>query len=217
MDFSFPNTVDSTEALFNVGAVFDGVRFNALLEVVAAAENVSIISRPKVAVREGGRAEIVNTTEIPFFNIGNIAANGTFTTSITFKPVGVQMYVIPRVIGDDTVVLNIDIEASQQTGTAVAFAQGGGAAGGSVVTVPEISQRRARTIVRLEPGQAVILGGLISERTLEREAKIPLLGDLPILGFLFKNKFQERQQTNVLFFIRPRVLQGADLNAGFGE
>ncbi len=219
IDFSMPNTLGSTttgNALFGVGAVFDGVAFNAVLEAVASSENVSIISRPKVAVREGARADIVNTTEIPFFNISNLNSNGNFTTNLTYKPVGVQMYVIPRVIGDDTVVLSIDIEASQQTGTAVTFAQGN-SSDSALVQVPQISQRKARTIVRLEPGQAVILGGLITERTLDREKKVPLLGDVPVLGYLFKSQFKVKEQTNVLFFIRPRILQGGDLNNQFDQ
>ena len=69
--------------------------------------------------------------------------------------------------------------------------------------------------MRLEPGQAVILGGLISERTVERETKVPLLGDIPILGALFRSKLTSKEQTNVLFFIRPRILEGSDLNSPF--
>ncbi|MEM9382389.1 MAG: type II and III secretion system protein, partial [Planctomycetota bacterium] len=210
IDFSFPNTADASEALFQLGAVFDGVTFNAVLEAVASFENVSIISRPKVAVREGGRADIVNVTQIPFYNATSISASGIPTLNLKFVDVGVQMYVIPRVIGRDTVILNIDIEASQSTGTGVAFG-----VGESVITVPEISKRNARTIVRLEPGQAVILGGLISERTVERETKVPLVGDIPILGWLFRSKLTSKEQTNVLFFIRPRILEGSDLNSPF--
>ena len=77
------------------------------------------------------------------------------------------------------------------------------------------SLRNARTVVRLEPGQAVILGGLISERTVERESKVPLLGDIPVLGTLFKSRLTSKEQTNVLFFIRPRILEGSDLNSPF--
>jgi type II secretory pathway component GspD/PulD (secretin) len=212
VDFSFGNSVDASEAIFQVSSVFDGVEFNALLEAVATREDVSIISRPKVAVREGARAEIRNTLRIPFFQVKAINANGNFTTTLDFQDVGVQMYVIPTVIGRDTVILNIDVEASQQTGTAVALTQGSGD-NLSVVAVPEISTRRATTTVRLDPGQAVILGGLITERSLERERKIPVLGDIPLLGNLFKSTFTESQQTTVLFFIRPRILQGIDLDA----
>lgn len=212
VDFSFGNTVEASEAIFKVASVFDGVEFNALLELVAQREEVSIISRPKVAVREGARAEVRTTKKIPFFKVSAINASGNFTTNLDFVDVGVQMYVIPRVIGRDTIILNIDVEASQQTGTAVALTQGS-EDNTSVVTVPEISKRRTTTTVRLEPGQAIILGGLITERKLERERKIPFLGDIPLLGNLFRNSFTESRQTNVLFFIRPRILQGFDLNA----
>lgn len=214
IDFSFANTVDAGEALFGVTAVFDGVEFNAVLEAVANEERVSIISRPKVAVREGARAEIVNITRLPYINIPVLNSNGTFTTALTFRDVGVQLYVVPHVIGDETVVLNVDIEASQQTGTAVALAQGSGD-GSAVVVVPEISKRTAHTTVRLAPGQAVILGGLITERTLEREQKVPILGDIPLLGYLFKNRFEVEEKVNVLFFIRPRVLQRSELHQDF--
>jgi type II secretory pathway component GspD/PulD (secretin) len=127
------------------------------------------------------------------------------------------MYVIPRVVGEDTVILNIDIEASAQSGTAVAFTQQGSSSTNAVVTVPQIASRRATTVVRLEPGQAVVIGGLISSRTLDRESKVPFFGDIPIVGNLFKSKFQETEKTNILFYIRPRVLQGGDLNAAFGD
>jgi type II secretory pathway component GspD/PulD (secretin) len=212
VDFSFANSVD-VDALFTLSAVHDGLTFNAVLDAVADFENVSIISRPKVAVREGGRAEIVNTKQIPFFTIGGINPSGNFSAGLTYKEIGVQMYVIPRVIGTDTVILNIDIENSQETGTSVTFRTAG--ADGAEITNPIIAVRKARTIVRLEPGQAVILGGLISERTVEREKKVPLLGDIPLLGILFRSTYKRTEKTNVLFFIRPRILRGTDLNRPF--
>ena len=195
-----------------LGAIQDGVTVNAVLEALATFENVSIISRPKVAVREGGRAQIINTTEVPFFNITGISsANGQFGASLTFKEVGVQMYVVPRVVGTEAVALNIDIEVSQESGTAVTFVTDDD----SQITNPIIAKRKATTIVYLEPGQAVILGGLITERTVETEEKVPVLGDIPILGYLFKRSSREKELTNVLFFIRPRILQGADVNREF--
>ena len=214
IDYAFPNTVSGGEALFGLSSVFDGVEFNALLEMVAVHENVQIISRPKVAVREGAQADIVNITTIPFFKIQGINAQGSFKTTIEEQEIGVQMYIIPRIVGDDTIILNIDIEVSQETGTAATFVQGSGR-DATVLTVPEISTQAARTIVRLEPGEAVILGGLISERNVERESGILFLKDIPLLGFLFRSRFTEQEQTNVLFFIRPRILQGIDVNPDF--
>ena len=214
LDYSLGNTVDSGEALFGVSAIFDGVQFDALLEIVSNHEDVHIMSRPKVAVREGGRAEFENTDEVPYYTLGALNPNGTFTATLMTKPVGVQMFVIPTIIGEETILLNIDIRASQVSGTAISLSQGGDDAQG-VISVPSISARRASTTVRLEPGEAVVLGGLIAERTLERERKVPLLGDIPVIGNLFKNKYEITQQTNVLFYIRPRILQGMDLSPDF--
>ena len=134
IDFSFANSTDASKALFQLGAVFDGVTFNAVLEAVASFENVSIISRPKVAVREGGRADIVNITRIPFYRVTQVNAAGVPTTTLDYQDIGVQMYVIPRVVGRNTVTLNIDIEASQSGGSSVSFV-----AAGTTITVPEIS------------------------------------------------------------------------------
>ena len=209
--YSLPNTSGALNSLLAVGAVQDGLQFNAVLQALATYENVSIISRPKIAVREGGRASIVNTLRIPNLNVTGISPDGKYGASVTYEEVGIKLYIVPRVVGTQTVALNIDIEASAQSGNAVVFA----VQGGPSITNPIISRRAATTVVYLDPGQAVILGGLISERTVDQENKVPLLGDLPLLGYLFKSSFKRKEQTNVLFFIRPRILQGSDLNREF--
>ena len=207
-----PNSVDINEALLTIGAVQSGVAFNAILEAIATNDNVSIISRPKIAVREGGRADISNIEKIPYLKISGIAAGNTgYTSAVDFQEVGVKLYVVPRVIGTQTVALNIDIEASAQSGREVLLVTDSG----DEVSAPRLSQRSARTVVYLQPGQAVILGGLVTERNVESIRKVPLLGDIPILQYLFRSKFTRKEQSNVLFFIRPRILQGVDVHREF--
>ncbi len=211
-DSRTPNQADASEGLLSLGGVQDGVAFNAILEAIATRDNVSIISRPKIAVREGGRADISNTVKIPFLQITGIQPNGTYGAQVAFQEVGVKLYVVPRVIGTRTVALNIDVEASQQSGSETVFVADDG---DTLVSLPVLSQRSARTTVYLQPGQAVILGGLITERNVEGVRKVPLLGDVPLINFLFRSKFTRKEQTNVLFFIRPRILQGIDLHRDF--
>lgn len=206
-----PNLADVNEALLSVGGVHNGVAFNAILEAIATHDNVSIISRPKIAVREGGRAEITNTNKLPILDITGINNTGGFNAKVSYQEVGVKMYVVPRVVGTDTVALHIDIEASQQSGSEPILLN----SEAGEVSVPVLSIRRARTIVYLQPGQAVILGGLITERNVEAIRKVPILGDIPLLNLLFRSKFTRKEQANVLFFIRPRILQGADMNREF--
>jgi type II secretory pathway component GspD/PulD (secretin) len=213
LTYSLPNFASSTAAnsLLQLGGVQDGVEFNAMLQALATNENVSIISRPKVAVREGGRAEIVNTIKLPNYNVSSFNAAGQASAALTYEEVGIKLYVMPRVVGTDTVALAIDIENSAQSGSSVGFTL----QNGQTVSNPILSRRAAKTVVYLEPGQAVILGGLISERNVKVENKVPLLGDIPLLGQIFSSSLDRKEQTNVLFFIRPRILQGSDLNREF--
>ena len=210
-NYSLPNLADGNEALLTIGGVQDGVVFGAVLEAIATNDNVSIISRPKIAVREGGRADISNIEKIPFLQPTKISFGGGFEQTVTFTEVGVKLYVVPRVVGTETVVLNIDIEASLQSGREILLIT----EDGEEISAPRISQRSAHTTVYLQPGQAVILGGLISEQNTEQIQKVPILGDIPVLKYLFSSRFTRKQETNVLFFIRPRILQGADLTREF--
>ncbi len=213
LTYNLPNTVEKTEAILQIGAIQDGVVFNAILEALQSWENVEITTQPRLVVREGGIAEVINTQDIPFFNFTGIGATGNFTANLAFKEVGVRLFVAPRVVGTETLALNLFIEASQQIGTSVSFVtQGGGEIG-----APVIAKRQARTVVYLEPGQAIVLGGLVSERTVEAQRKVPILGDLPLLGLLFRSDRTRKERTNVLFFIRPRILQGADFNRVFPD
>ena len=213
LTYSLPNFASSTAAnsLLQLGGVQDGVEFNAMLQALATNENVSIISRPKVAVREGGRAEIVNTIKLPNYNVSSFNAAGQASAALTYEEVGIKLYVMPRVVGTSTVALAIDIENSAQSGSSIGFTL----QNGQTVSNPILSRRAAKTVVYLEPGQAVILGGLISERNVKVENKVPLLGDIPLLGQIFSSTLDRKEQTNVLFFIRPRILQGSDLNREF--
>ncbi len=212
LNSSTPNGTDINEALLAIGAVQNGMAFNAILEAIATNDNVSIISRPKIAVREGGRADISNIEKIPYLLPGAITAgNSSYGSTVAFQEVGVKLYVVPRVIGTKTVALNIDIEASAQTGREILLVT----ALGDEISAPRLSQRSARTVVYLQPGQAVILGGLVTERNVESIRKVPLLGDIPVLQYLFRSKFTRKEQANVLFFIRPRILQGVDVHREF--
>lgn len=216
-NYNLPNTAGAINSFLALGGVQDGFAFNAVLQALATYENVSIVSSPKIAVREGVRAQFVNIQSIPSVKVTGISGDGKYTSTVAYDDVGIKLYVIPRVVGTRTVGLNIDIEASSVAGNAVTFSvQGTGVLGDAqTITNPIISKRAAQTVVYLEPGQAVILGGLVSERTIDSENKVPILGDIPVLGYLFKSTKKRKEKTNVLFFIRPRILQGSDLNREF--
>lgn len=206
-EFDFPNSTGNTEFAAAVGAIHDGATYSALIELLATYENISIISRPKIAVREGGKAQIVSKQRIPYVEIKSINNAGGFNTGLNYVDVGVELYVTPRVVGTGTIALEIDVAASQPLGDAITVTT----ATGELITTPTTSRRSSHTLVYLKPGQAVIIGGLTAERTVEQQRKVPLLGDLPGLGLLFRSTLRRGEQSQVLFFLRPRLLEGADL------
>ncbi len=214
--YNFPNSSSVLNSILQLSTVQDGLSFNLLLQMLQTYENVSIISRPKIAVREGGIAKIINTIKLPSLNVTGIAADGRANSVVSYEEVGIKLYVVPRVVGTQTVALNIDVEASQQSGSVVIYSTTASTSTpAQIISNPIISRRAAQTVVYLEPGQAVILGGLVSERTVDTENKVPILGSIPLLGYFFKSTLKRKEQANVLFFIRPRILTGSDLNREF--
>ncbi len=207
--FSLPNTAQSAEALLTLGAVQDSFAFDGILEAVAKWQNVSIESRPRTVVRAGGLARIDSSTEIPFAEVKTLSADGTnFTIGTSYKRTGVQLLIAPRVIGTNTIALDVYLEGSQRVETQATLS----IPGGSALVVPTISYRSAKTLVYLEPGQTLVIGGLTQEREQEIVSKVPILGDVPILGLLFRSTSKAVERQHVLFAISPRILQRSDFD-----
>lgn len=206
-----PNIASATEAVLDLGAVQSSMEFDAVIEAIRTLDNVQIDSRGKTVVRAGGVAYIESTTEVPFSEIKTLNTSGDFTAQTTSKKIGVQLYISPRVLGTKTLALDVHLIGSQQVGSQTTFSS----ANGQVIDVPVIAYRTAKTVVYLEPGQTLVIGGLSSERERELVNKVPILGDIPLLGFFFRSKFTRKEKQHVLFAISPRVLQNSDFEGEF--
>lgn len=209
--FDLPNVASGTEAILSLGAVQSSVAFDAVLEAVRTWDNVQIDSRPKTVVRAGGVAYIESTTDIPYFEIKSLNTSGDFSTSTVYKKVGVQLYISPRIIGTKMLALDVNLIGSQQVGSLATFS----ISNGPVIEVPVIAYRTAKTLVYLEPGQTLVIGGLTTTRERELVSKVPILGDIPLLGLLFRSTFTRTEKQHVLFAISPRILQYSDFESEF--
>src|SRR5262249_31789476 len=155
-------------------------------------------SRPKTVVRAGGVAYLESTTEIPFFEIKTLDTAGNFSTNTVYKKVGVQLYISPRIIGTKTLALDIHLVGSQQAGSQATFTVRTGISSDTVIEVPVIAYRTAKTVVYLEPGQTLVIGGLTTQRDREAVTQVPILGDLPLIGLLFRSHFTRTEKQHVL-------------------
>jgi type II secretory pathway component GspD/PulD (secretin) len=189
----------STESrgLISLGGIHDSWELNAVLQLLQTNNVADVKSQPRMVVRNGGLATVSTLTAQPFPK-ARISNQTVTTTDINFQDVGIVMDIRPEIAGTETVVLNIYVSVSAVTGFAAT----------DPVPTPIVSTRQAATSVHLKEGEATVIGGLVSEATVDLETKIPILGDIPILGYLFRSTSNQRSKTTLEFLITPRILVG---------
>jgi len=181
-----------------LGGVHNGWALAARLQALQVENKVDIKSSPRMVVRNGGLASITTTTSYPFPEARIYASGTNVTTNIAFKPVGITLNIRPVIAGTKVVILQIYADVSAVTGFAAT----------DPVSTPIISNRNAVTSVHVLDGQTTVIGGLITQAQLENESKIPLLGDIPILGILFRSATKNQSKTDLRFHITPHILEG---------
>ena len=158
---------------------------------------VNVISNPTLVVRDGIAASIQVGNDIP--TVGSTTFTDDLqsqTQSVEYRKTGVQLNVTPTINAQGLVVLQIDQTISNTSPT-----------GPSVGGNPSIFERSIKTEVIAQSGQTVLLGGLISENNSSGDSKVPLLGDVPILGNLFKSESESSEKTELVIFITPRIIE----------
>jgi type IV pilus assembly protein PilQ len=171
-------------SLFNAAAD----RFiNVEISALEADGRGKVVSRPRVVTADQTKALIEQGTELPYQT-----ASASGATSITFRKANLKLEVTPQITPDGSVVLEVDVNRdSVGQVTPAGFA---------------INTKHVKTQVRVEDGGTVVLGGIYEETDRNNEAKVPGLGDVPALGWLFKNRDQARRKSELLIFITPRVM-----------
>jgi type II secretory pathway component GspD/PulD (secretin) len=192
---------DSSQGLLTIGGIHDNIELNAVLELLMTTTKADIVSNPRIAVRNGGVAVIDTTTRIPYPK-ARILGNNT-EASIDFLNTGINLSIYPVVAPGDVVILQIHASVETVTG----FAET------DPIPTPEVSTRRAVTQVHVPSGKTIVIGGLVTKTSFENESKIPLLGDIPILGYLFRSSFTQTENREVMFTVRPRITYGHEGNA----
>jgi type IV pilus assembly protein PilQ len=163
---------------FTLGRVTNNYFLNATLTAAAGQGKAKVLSDPKVTTLNGEKASINITTSIPYVT-SSVSSDGRATESVQFAVTGIQLEVTPTINADGRVHLDVKPTVSQPSATAASAGSTG---------APAIDARTAETKVLVRDGETIVIGGLITDRVTDSIAKIPLLGDIPILGWLFKKK-----------------------------
>jgi type IV pilus assembly protein PilQ len=151
-----------------------------------------IISSPRVITADKNEAIIEQGTEIPYQQSTSSGA-----TSVSFKKATLSLKVKPQITPDDNVIMSLRIN-KDSVGQIVATGTG---------SAPSIDTKQVTTEVLVENGGTVVIGGIYTQEERSTTNKIPVLGDLPYVGFLFKNNLKTDDRRELLIFITPRILK----------
>ena len=181
-----------------------GISIDATFELLAEEGLINVVSSPRMTVAEGQTGYMLAGQELPIQS--STITGGVSQTTTSYKPVGVQLYITPQVISDQRIKLHtISIVSSVSGFSPLPVMVGGHAMSDSLVN-PIIDSREAETAVTIDDRCTLVISGLRMVRTTTRENKVPGLGDVPLLGWLFKNHRSQEVVTDLYFFVTPTLL-----------
>jgi type II secretory pathway component GspD/PulD (secretin) len=188
----------SDRGIISLGGIHDSWQLAAQLQLLETRGIADVLSSPRMVVRNGGTASVMTRTDLPYpqAQISNSGQN--ITANIVFKPVGITLNIRPVIAGTETVILQIYANVGAVTSFAAT----------DPVATPVISSREVLTSVHVSHGKTTVIGGLVSRSTITNETKFPILGDIPVLGWLFRSTSTATTRTTLQFHITPRILQG---------
>ena len=193
----------NTGTTFGIGRIAtSGVKFAAMLRAIQGDSNTNIIATPSTVTMDNQEAELKVAQEVPFVtgsysNTGNTGNNGEVNpfTTVQREEVGTILKITPQINAEGALVqMKIELESSSLTGDS------GDA--NSLIT----NKRTISTNVLIEDGGIIVLGGLIQDSDIRGEQRVPYLGRIPVIGALFKTRSRQTDKTNLMVFIRPKIL-----------
>lgn len=166
----------------------------AFLQAVGQDSRDRVLATPRIFATNNNAAEINISQSVPYETGSTILANGQPSYSYGFLPVGIVLDVIPQVTANGMVTMQVQ----QSANSVVSYS--------SVTGAPLVNERSANTVVSVKDGQTIILGGIMETDHTSTVQKIPLLGDIPIIGNLFRSTVKEDVKTELLIFLTPHVI-----------
>jgi len=201
--------------------VFSNFNTSAAVTALKQQGTVEVISTPKIRTLNNQTAMIKVGEEVPFFNTSTTFVPTTLAQSsplqqtlVSSITIGTILSLTPQVSGDDWISLEISpvltslkaVVSFSGTGGGIGGGGGAGNNGSSGATAPDLDTKQASTLVRVRGGTTVVIGGLIQTQRATNETKVPILGDIPVLGKLFTGRFRFNQKKELVIFVTPTII-----------
>jgi general secretion pathway protein D len=178
---------------------FSTPNVQVVLNALSTITDVNIVSSPSIMVLDNKRATLQVGDEVPISTqsaVSVLTPGAPIVNSVSFRNTGIILNITPRINDSGRVLLDIEQEVSDVVATTT-----------SKIDSPTIQQRRIKTTVSVNDGEGIVLGGLIQDKATNTRGQVPLAGDIPIFGNLFKKKDDTINRTELVVAITPRVVK----------
>ena len=206
-------TLGATRDASNIPTTNGNISGAATFEAIATLSSTELLQSPSLLTLDNQAAEITIGREIHFAETTTTQDGETTTSTLKeaqSSPVkdGIKIVVTPHITSDGFV--SVTLEANNDDANLVTFSNGKTGADRSEIQLPNINQTRLKTTIMVQDSKTGVIGGLLRNRTVEREAHVPLIGDIPILGWLFRKTEDTVEKRNLTIFITPRIVHMED-------
>jgi general secretion pathway protein D len=193
------------------GFVFqlDEKNITATIRAIAGVSKLDVLSRPYILTGDNQQASIMVGQTVPIIQNTRTTDTGQTINTITYQDIGIILNVTPHINPQGLVTMDIYPEISELTAKTVPISE--------TVDAPIYAKRFAQSRVAIRDGHTIVIGGLMEDRKIKTEDKVPLLGDIPLLGVLFRRTVEEKSKTELLIFLTPHVAQQPDELAGMSK
>ncbi len=186
------------------GFLLQSSRFQGAIRALASTTRFDVLSRPYVLTADNHEAVVNVSQNVPIITGTRVDQNNNTTSTFDRQDVGIILTLTPQINSDGLVLLDVQQELSALSDQTIPIAKD--------VTSPIINKRTMTTQVSVPTGQTVVVGGLVRDNLTETVRKVPFLGDIPLLGALFRRTIRSEQKTELLVFLTPHVINSvADL------
>jgi type II secretory pathway component GspD/PulD (secretin) len=183
---------------------------NATISFLNNTYNAQIMSTPKIVTLDNEMANIEVTRQFPIINVGAGTQNASGSSSVTYSNIGTILHVTPRISANDKIWLRVLPEVSSHFGDQKVSVPGGNGNPGFTFTVPIFDVRRLATQVLIPNGNTLVMGGMVKDNPTSSYIKVPILGDIPGLGWGFRSENKSMEKDNLLIFLTPTIVQDDD-------
>ena len=187
----------ATSGLFSFSGVFKGLDISGTLGALVSQNKAKILASPKVLTLDNQEAKIEIKEELPYYETTN--DGGVTTTTVKFKDAGVKLFVTPHITSGNYISMNVKPEQSFKSGDT-----------STNPPQPIVDTRKAETNLLVKDGQTIVIGGLRKVNDTISYDKIPFIGDVPVLGLMFRKKVITTVDSELVLFVTPRIVTTSD-------